>query len=62
MTEYIIIRRFKRQKISDVGPNISYVRVDTNLNCSIEKWFINYWRPKWRQALITDYFKYVLKK
>ncbi len=62
MTEYRIIRRFKRQKIYNVTPNIRYVRVDTNLNCSIEKWFINYWKPKWKQTLITDYFKYVLKK
>ncbi len=55
MTEFRIIRRFKRQ-------NIRYVRVDTNLNCSNEKWFMNYWKSKWRQTLITDYFKYVLKK
>jgi len=62
MTEFRIIRRFKRQKIYDERQNIRYVRVDTNLNCSNEKWFMNYWKSKWRQTLITDYFKYVLKK
>ncbi len=61
MTEYRDINRFKRRKILHVRPNIRYVRVDTNLNCSIEKWYINNKMSKLRQTLITEYFKYIKK-